>query len=754
MALGRPRVLILHLKSWTTETSQRSSTYTSQHSYPRPTQRCLDVPFLLWAGSLQLLVMPEFKDRLARKFLRRSSAQSSDSTSPETRRNVIPSPRAHPSVPQLQLGGKFSTGASSGLGNPVITADHPSSLPSNNIDILPKARNQAQERIAPTLVVQEATPDLEPAQPARPSPPSQPSAPPTPDRSRPASPSSHSTFSPGPGAISLSRTPDRSRPVDTPPTLQEESHDAAAQQDYFGPIATIPQKRMARRKVWIRRAGASPTLVQITDEDLVDDVRDMVLRKYGNSLGRTWDSPDVAIKIVPREQSHQERFLNPEEAICDLLDSYFPGGQHVEEALLVEVPRRRTPQPSPRSLYPPHAGQNGHNENDNHPMENEGDYFPPMPAASPHLPGEDRPSPHRTGPPHSISILETGQLPVLPSPLEKKSHLVGRPKAHRQQTSSPVLSASDRQLPNTFQQRPKHQSRISAPAPPPLPTPPVASEGPNKAMPVQISTPPLDRIGSPRPKQKKMKNKQSISEARNHEEANMDRRPSIAHPQILSLIEATVPPINVLIVEDNPINLRLLEMFTKRLKVRWSTAMNGRDAVMKWRGGGFHLVLMDIQLPIMSGLQATREIRRLERVNGIGVFAKGESEVDDPKAKDGVSRQDPVAAQHLGTDDNLIEDGNFKSPVIIVALTASSLQSDRHEALAAGCNDFLTKVCLFYFRHVAAFTDDYHSLCIFHGSSVRSWSGAACKPSSILTAGEDGRLLLQLLRRSSRRKKI
>ncbi len=30
----------------------------------------------------------------------------------------------------------------------------------------------------------------------------------------------------------------------------------------------------------------------------------------------------------------------------------------------------------------------------------------------------------------------------------------------------------------------------------------------------------------------------------------------------------------------------------------------------------------------------------------------------------------------------------FKSPVIIVALTASSLQSDRHHALAAGCNDF------------------------------------------------------------------
>lgn len=145
------------------------------------------------------------------------------------------------------------------------------------------------------------------------------------------------------------------------------------------------------------------------------------------------------------------------------------------------------------------------------------------------------------------------------------------------------------------------------------------------------------------------------------------------------MLNGSVPPINVLIVEDNIINLKLLEAFVKRLKVRWQTAMNGRDAVTKWRGGGFHLVLMDIQLPVMSGLDATREIRRLERVNSIGVFSSAASTAPD-EVKAEPDEQDKLENMHL-----------FRSPVIIVALTASSLQSDRHEALAAGCNDFLTK---------------------------------------------------------------
>ena len=199
--------------------------------------------------------------------------------------------------------------------------------------------------------------------------------------------------------------------------------------------------------------------------------------------------------------------------------------------------------------------------------------------------------------------------------------------------------------------------------------------------------------------------------------ANGDpQAPPKSLPATLNLLDASVPPINVLLVEDNVINLKLLEAFMKRLKVRWKSAMNGKEAVTMWRTGGFHLVLMDIQLPVMNGLEATKEIRRLEAVNGIGVFSGSPIETTKMSAK----------SEALGEEDSLPDRSLFKSPVIIVALTASSLQSDRHEALAAGCNDFLTKVssvaiCL-------KVTDPILSLSILSGWSAKSPNGDVCKP--------------------------
>ncbi|CAG8633520.1 1815_t:CDS:2 [Acaulospora colombiana] len=142
-----------------------------------------------------------------------------------------------------------------------------------------------------------------------------------------------------------------------------------------------------------------------------------------------------------------------------------------------------------------------------------------------------------------------------------------------------------------------------------------------------------------------------------------------------------IPPINVLIVEDNPINQTILSTFMRKKKIKFECAANGQEAVEKWQKGGFHLVLMDIHMPVMDGIEATKTIRRLEKSQKIGVFPPTPPAQSAPSSASSTpastpSQQDPP--------DN-------RSPVIIVALTASSLSSDKQNALAAGCNDFLTK---------------------------------------------------------------
>ncbi|KAF9526312.1 hypothetical protein CPB83DRAFT_795108 [Crepidotus variabilis] len=148
-----------------------------------------------------------------------------------------------------------------------------------------------------------------------------------------------------------------------------------------------------------------------------------------------------------------------------------------------------------------------------------------------------------------------------------------------------------------------------------------------------------------------------------------------------------VPPISVLIVDDNPINQTILSTFMRRKKIKYDLASNGQEAVQKWRSGGFHLILMDIQMPIMDGIQATKEIRRLEQSNaesGYPPISPAREEVRTPS-------EVSAASSTTGASEAKTLNSPYRSSVIIVALTASSLQADRVAALAAGCNDFLTK---------------------------------------------------------------
>jgi CheY-like chemotaxis protein len=102
----------------------------------------------------------------------------------------------------------------------------------------------------------------------------------------------------------------------------------------------------------------------------------------------------------------------------------------------------------------------------------------------------------------------------------------------------------------------------------------------------------------------------------------------------------------ILLAEDNVVNQKVAVRLLEKLDYRVEVVPDGLTAVAAWRKGNFDLILMDCQMPVLDGFEATREIRRLEA-------------------------------------------GTRRIP--IVALTANAMKSDEDKCRAAGMDDFVSK---------------------------------------------------------------
>jgi signal transduction histidine kinase/ActR/RegA family two-component response regulator len=80
--------------------------------------------------------------------------------------------------------------------------------------------------------------------------------------------------------------------------------------------------------------------------------------------------------------------------------------------------------------------------------------------------------------------------------------------------------------------------------------------------------------------------------------------------------EGDYPPLRVMLVDDNAINRKVVELMLAQVGAETTACENGEEAVHAFHHAPFDLILMDLQMPVMDGLSATRAIREIERVGG------------------------------------------------------------------------------------------------------------------------------------------
>lgn len=89
--------------------------------------------------------------------------------------------------------------------------------------------------------------------------------------------------------------------------------------------------------------------------------------------------------------------------------------------------------------------------------------------------------------------------------------------------------------------------------------------------------------------------------------------------------------IYILLAEDNLINQKVIEAFCNVKKWKVDVADNGIEVLAKLNEGEYDLILMDVQMPEMTGLEATEEIRKNPRWDHVPIIALTAHSLDDDR---------------------------------------------------------------------------------------------------------------------------